>query len=121
MHTIRTAEDLARALDSPLDPELLSILRDHAERLAAYADFPFEELVTILIVEVGERLTEAHPVSVGAGWRDFSHSPEYVRFHVRWIEAVFVLSDDGFGLVLLVQQGERADPDLIAACEAEAG
>jgi hypothetical protein len=120
MHIIRTAWDLARALDSPLDPELRTILQSHADRLAAYADFAFEELATILVLEVGECLTEAYPVSVGAGGRDFSHSPEYVRFHVGWIEAVFVFSDDGFGLILLVEQGQNADPDLIAACEAEA-
>lgn len=121
MHIIRTAEDLARALDSPLDPELLTILRDHADRLAGYADFAFEELAIILVIQAGERLTEAHPVSVGAGGREFSHLPESVRFHARWIEVVFVLSDDGFGLILLVEQGENVDPDLIAACEAEAG
>ncbi len=120
MIVIRSAEALARALDSPLDPELLTILRYHTERLATYADFAFEELATILIIEAGEHLTEAHPVSVGAGGREFSHSPEYVRFYGGWIEAVFILADDGFGLVLLVEQGELADPDLIAACEAEA-
>lgn len=121
MHIIRSAEALARALDSPLDPELLAILRGHAERLADYADIAFEELAKMLVIEAGELLADAGEIQVGAGGGEFSHPPEFVRRHARWFEAVFILSDDGLGLVLIVEQGEGADPDLIAACESELG
>jgi hypothetical protein len=32
------------------------------------------------------------------------------------VEATFILSDDGFGLVLLVELAEWTDPLLMAAC-----
>lgn len=119
---IRTAEDLARALEAPLDPVLHTILECHAGRLSCYPDHAFDELALIVIVHAGERLPEACPVQVGGGGGKFSHFPEFVRCHAGvWLEAVFVLSDDGFGIVLLAQQGEGADPDLIAALEAEVG
>jgi hypothetical protein len=117
MHIIRTAEDLARALNSRIDPELHSILAGHAERLSAYPDFTFEELAMIVVVEVGDRLVNL--ALVGAGGGRFSPSPEYVLRHSRWFEAVFVLSDDGFGIILLAEQGEGADPEVIAAFETE--
>jgi hypothetical protein len=116
---IRTAEDMARALDSSLDPELHSILARHVERLSAYPDFQLEELAVVAILLPGDRLADTGIELVGAGGGRFSPSPEYVHRHARWSEAVFVLSDDGFGLILLMEQGEGADPDVIAACEAE--
>lgn len=121
MHIIRTAEALARALDSPLDPELLSILRRQAACLSGYVDFALEDLARILVIEAGERLADAGEPQVGERGGRFLLPPEFVCRHARWIEVVFILSDDGFGEVLLVEQGENADPDLIAACKTELG
>lgn len=118
MHLIRTAEDMARALDSPLDPELKAVLRAHTDRLEPYG--PLADLAHFLIAEPGDVLAEINIHCgfelVGGGAAVFATSPELVTMHRGWFEAVFVLSDDGFGLVLLAQRGDGIDPRLLAAC-----
>lgn len=59
MHYIRTAEAMVRVLDTPLEPELHTILSEHRERLAGYYDFRFEELAEFLIVERGDTLADS--------------------------------------------------------------
>ena len=117
MKVIRTAGDLARLLDTQLDPVLHNILTCHQGRLALYPDFTFEELALIIIVEAGDRLGPESPVQVRGGC--FTQPAEFIHDKTGWYDSAFILSDDGFGLVLIVQQGEGADRDLIAACEAE--
>lgn len=123
MFTIRTAENLARVLDSPLDPELKQLLRIIGDRLAAYADFPFEELAEVAIVEAGSTLdgfTSISGVSVlPAGAASFPIPVELIVRHSRWIEATFILSDDGFGLVLLIEVADTTDQALLTLCELE--
>ncbi|WP_230279779.1 hypothetical protein [Croceicoccus sp. Ery15] len=119
MHYIRTAEAMARVLDTQLEPELTKILSEHQERLAAYYDFPFEDLAEFLIVEGGETLADTE---AAYGRRlvesDTFIMPVELAFrHSRWIEVVFILSDDGFGLVLLAETGEGTDALLLSACQ----
>jgi hypothetical protein len=120
MFHIRTADDMARALDSPLDPELKQLLRDHAERLAEYDDYGLEEMAEFLIVEAGDtvellQITRDQPILTPEA-TDFAHPVELITRHQHWIEAVFILSDDGFGLVLLVEQSGNADAALLTVC-----
>ncbi|QNE05995.1 hypothetical protein [Croceicoccus marinus] len=119
MHYIRTAEAMARVLNSQLEPQLYTILTEHKERLAAYYDFPFEGLAEFLIVERVDTLAETENTY---GRRlvenDTFVMPVELAFrHTNWIEVIFILSDDGFGLVLLVETGEGADPLLLSACQ----
>lgn len=115
MIVIRTAEDMARALDSPLDPALQIALQGHATRLA---EWDLLDLAVLIIVQpsdtldalesvYGERLVDAST---------FVIVPELVSRHCDWIELVFILSDDGFGLVLFVSLERGADPFLETAC-----
>lgn len=117
---IRTAEDLARALDSPLHPELRQLLGNHAERLAGYPDFAFEELAEMIIVEAGESLdgicSIMGPALVTEGTADFTHPVELICRHDKYIEVVWILSDEGFGLVLLVELADNTDAALLALC-----
>lgn len=57
MILIRTAEDMAQALDSSLDPILKARLRRHSERLAEHEDFQPEELALFVIVQPGDTLS----------------------------------------------------------------
>ena len=119
MHYIRTAEAMARVLDTPLEPELHKILTEHRERLAGYYGFRFEELAEFLIVERGDTLADGEDTY---GRRlvenDTFVMPVELAFrHTAWIEVIFILSDDGFGLVLLVETGEGADPSFLSACQ----
>lgn len=122
MH-IRTAEDLARALDSPLRPELLELLGKHADRLAEYPDFAFDELAEIIVVEAGESLDGIRsimgPSIVTEGTADFTYPVELISQHDRYIEVVFILSDDGFGLILAIEIGDKTDAALLALCTRE--
>ncbi|ARU16576.1 hypothetical protein [Croceicoccus marinus] len=119
MHYIRTAEAMARVLDTQLEPKLHTILIEHQERLAAYYGFRFEELAEFLIVERGDTLAETEDsYSRRLVEHDAFIMPvELAIRHSRWIEVIFILSDDGFGLVLLVETGEGADPLLLSACQ----
>lgn len=123
MHIIRTAEALARALDSPLDPELKTLLAAQAERLAAYPDFAFEELAEIIVIEAGDAVdgvcSITGPSVVTDGAAAFTFEVELMLRHRGWIEATFILSDDGFGLVLLIEVASKTDTALLALCDRE--
>jgi hypothetical protein len=124
MIVIRTAEEMARALDSPLDPELRRILAEHWARLADY-DLPLSDLAEFLIAQPADTLAKLETASgmtliaFDDGRPLFALGPEIVEQHVGFLELVFILSDDGFGVVLLVSEREGMDPILKAACERE--
>ncbi|KRA82551.1 hypothetical protein [Altererythrobacter sp. Root672] len=118
MIVIRTAEEMDRALDSPLDPHLHQLLNGHLDRLSEYDDYELLELALFIVLQPSDTLTDlqnASPVRLvqGAGGKAaFATLPELVRQHSDWIELVFILSDDGFGLVLFLPKGIDLDPDL---------
>lgn len=118
MIVIRTAEEMVRALDSPLEPTLKQRLRDHWQRLSVWGDYELSELAVFLIVQSGDTLEQAEtafgqPLVLDSR---FCLLPELVEQHSGCIEVTFILSDDGFGLILLVQADHYADNDLIEAC-----
>ncbi|OAO01441.1 hypothetical protein A8B75_15005 [Sphingomonadales bacterium EhC05] len=50
------------------------------------------------------------------GHPDFTPSWEWVEKHNGWFEAVFIISDDGFGVNLFVQnEPEASDADSLRA------
>lgn len=115
MIVIRTAEDMARSLDSPLDPELLKLLQGHADRLT---EWDLQDLASFIIVQPGDNLgtvETAFGERLVEGGR-FAIEPELISRSRDWLELVFILSDDGFGLVLLANLGKNTDPLLVAAC-----
>jgi len=50
------------------------------------------------------------------GSPDFEPSWEWIMRHGGWFELVYVLSDDGFGWVVFIQDDEATDADLLAVC-----
>lgn len=120
MIVIRTAEDMARALDSPLDPELKVLLQSHWGRLSEYDGYALDDLALFIIIQPNDTLTaidEVAPRPIIGGGAAFAILPEIICEHARWIELVFILSDDGFGLVLLVPKDVVVDPILAAALQ----
>ena len=118
MIVIRTWEDMARALDSPLEPKLMHCLQGHLDRLSEWQeDYDLGDLVVIVIVQAGDALEQAESAICRPLVRDshFTLLPELIEPHGAWLEATFILSDDGFGLVLLAEQGPAAAPQLMAA------
>lgn len=123
MKHIRTAEDLACALDSPLHPELRQLIASHADRLAEYPDFSFKEMAEIVVVEAGETLhgicSVTGPAILTAGAVSLTFPVEMIVRHSHWIERTSVLDDFGFGCVLLIEIAPTSDTDLLAICERE--
>lgn len=118
MFVIRTAEEMARALDSPLEPTLKQRLQTHWDRLSEWDGYELSELAIFLIVQPPDTLEQAEAAFGQPLIRDsqFCFLPEQIDQHCGWIEVTFILSDDGFGLILLVQANPKTDCRLIAAC-----
>lgn len=115
MHMIRTAEALSRLLHKPPDENIRPIL----DRLNdTYAEFG-DEIADILILQAGDMLTD---VERDYGQRlvaegRFTFPVELIQQHTGWIEVLWVISDDGQGLVLMIQDDPRIDPELQSACQ----
>lgn len=123
MIVIRTAEEMARALASPPPADLACVLQEHVARLADCPGYTLADLALFVIVEPGDLLTEivaACPLGllkVGDGEAEFTLPAELGRIHAGWIELTFILSDDGFGLVLFVSKAAGTNSVLLTACE----
>lgn len=120
MDLIRTAEALARAIETPPDEQLRTLLADRAGSLTDYSEYDFSELAEILIVDAGDGLpdverTYGEPL-VAEGLLAFP--VESIVRHAGWYEALWIKSDEGFGLVLFVQDHPMTDAALLAACAA---
>lgn len=118
MIVIRTAEEMARALNSPLEPTLKDCLEVHWDRLSDWKDYELSELAVFLIVQPGDTLEQAEAAFGQPLIRDskFCFLSELIGQHGGWFEVTFILSDDGFGLILFVQVSPNTDLRLMAAC-----
>lgn len=99
MLVIRTAEELARAIEAAPDTKLRDLLTAHAERLAEYSEYDLSELAEFVIVQQGdtlEAIEEACQLRLMADGQ-FLSPVELIAEHTHWIEVTWILSDDGFG------------------------
>jgi hypothetical protein len=114
MLNIIDAEAMARALDSPVADSLRHVLRKRSEQLMADSDGEYDlgDLAHFIVIEPRDSVAE---IEIAAGYPVVT-SPafEWVADHGGWYEAVTILSDDGFGIVLLVPDGEGVDQSLLA-------
>jgi len=99
MHTITSSVAMAAFLAQPLDPTLRRILTDRVEQLAEYDGYDLGELAHFLLVQPGDTL---EAIEAALGFSLTTYDPETVTEHGGWVEAIFVVSDDGFGWVLLM-------------------
>ena len=132
MLSIRNGAALADALASSLDPILTNLLRQRRDQLQAHAFGDIGELAHFLIVQAGDDLAAierevglsllSNPVD-GSRYGEPGFEPfwEWIERHGGWFELTFILSDDGFGIVLFVEDHEGAPVDLLHLCRAYAG
>jgi hypothetical protein len=129
MLSIRSTAAMTRALDLPLDPILRAVLLTRMSQLTEYDHDDLGDLACFLIVQVGDTATQAEaelgfPIltSFVDGQRfgdpEFTPSWEWIEDHGGWFELVFVLTDDGFGWVLFIEDRAGVDPELLALCHA---
>jgi len=130
MLIIRNAAAIAQAVANPPDPQLGHLLQDRATQLAEYGT-DIGELACFIVVEPGDALPDVEaalglPITaslidgVAYGEDGFMPSWEWIADHGGWFEAVWVLSDDGYGHVLFVQDQEGVDPQLLSLCREQA-
>lgn len=113
MLIITDAAGLARALD----PAIRALLELRRDQLLA-DDLNIGEIVNWLIVEPCDTLAE---IETAAGFPITPDPPwEWVLDHNGIFEAPIVVSDDGFGIVLIVSDAKGVDPDLIRLLRCDA-
>jgi len=107
MLSIRNLADMARALASPLDPELRRLL-------ALRRDQTGVQDVHLIVVRPGDTLAQVEAeAGVSIYLEDDVPAFEWVERHRGWIEAVIVLNDDGFTVALFVPDRIDVDPELL--------
>lgn len=108
MLNINSSTALERVLSMPIDQTLKRLLALRREQLAEYDD----DLVSFLIVEAGDPIAA---ITASLGFSPFDEPCfEWVADHGGWLEAPVVFSDDGAGVVLIVQDRDGVDADLLA-------
>lgn len=118
MLNIADADALARALGTSLDPALARLLRLRRDQLLDGTAILFSEAAHFIVVEPPDtvkQLEEAagYPVVTDPAF-------EWVADHGGWLEAVTILSDDGFALVLFVPDDDAVDATLLQLLRGEA-
>jgi hypothetical protein len=117
---IYTEDELCRAIAAPPDPVVGSMLQTQAEALEAYEGYELAELAQFAMVQPNDT---TDTIEQSLGWQlldetgSFTRPAELISHQSGWYEVTFILSDDGFGLVLYVPKGERTDCRLLQACE----
>ncbi len=121
MISIRSSADLARVLNGCLEPHLRALLTLRRDQLIGDGGEDLGELVHFIVVRNGDTLaaveTEAgvalstNPIDGRRlGDPDFEPLFDLVRREHGFLEAIMILSDDGFAVVLLVPDTMTIDP-----------
>lgn len=121
MISIRSSADLARVLNGCLEPHLRTLLTLRRDQLIGDGDEDLGELAHFIIVRDGDTFAAVEAEAGVAlstnpidgrrlGNPDFEPLFEYVRRESGFLEAVMILNDDGFAVVLLVPDTITIDP-----------
>jgi len=127
MLSLRNTASILRAIQPPQEARLRSILDQRVIQLTEDGGGDIAEFANFLIVQAGDddqsvkaelgfSILENLVDGARYGDADFEPSWEWIMRHEGWFELVYVLSDDGFGWVVLVQNDEATDADLLAVC-----
>jgi hypothetical protein len=109
------------------DPELRSCIEKTISDLNGEDPCDHEVWGYFLIVEPGDTVQAINTqlgfsilcnrwTGVSFGHGGFTPSWEVMNAHAHWYELVFVLSDDGFGVVVFIPKTVGIDPELLAMC-----
>lgn len=117
MLNIASSAAMARVLASPIDDHLRRLLTLRRQQLSGHGDLG--DLAHFVVAEgpsdtiAAIEAAAAYPIITDASF-------EWVADHGGLFEAVTILSDDGFGIVLFVPDAQGIDPELIALCREQA-
>jgi len=121
MISIRSSADLARVLNGCLEPHLRALLTLRRDQLVGEGDENLGDLAHFIVVRNDDTLAAVEAEAGVAlstnpidgrrlGNPDFEPLFEYVRRENGFLEAVMILNDDGFAVVLLVPDTITIDP-----------
>lgn len=113
MFTINNSAEMAHLLSTITDATLKRILTDRVEQLAEYDGYDLGEMAHFLIVQPRDTL---NTIEAALGFSPITNPAEVITDHGGWIEAVFILSDDGFGWVVLVPDDPTLPLGLLEVC-----
>ncbi|WP_156874111.1 hypothetical protein [Sphingorhabdus lutea] len=109
------------------DNTLKHLLSLRQNQLTEWDGIDLSDLSHFLVIQPGDTAAEAeHELGWsllqnmvdGAcyGQPDFTPSWEWIEAHDGWYEFVFIISDDGFGINVFVENHPDTDSDLLAMC-----
>lgn len=127
MEIFKTAESIESAATHHPNAELRHLLSARIESLSDLLDeFPISDLMHVMVMETGDaaqslEATLSLPIftnGLGLDVSDAAFVPswEICEAHAHWYEITFVLSSDGFGVVVYVPK-TCTDATLLALCE----
>lgn len=114
MHIIRTWAELADWLAQPSDPDIASLLQRRRDELLDCGEL--NEIGTFAIVEPRDALAD---IELALGITiiiEGAPTWEWVMRHGSIFEAPIILSDSGWGYVLIVPNADGIDPKLLSLC-----
>lgn len=111
MHIIRT---WAQPALWSTDDDIGRLLQERRKQLAEYGDL--EQLGTFIIVQPGDTLQAIEQALGFPIVDDDSPNWEWIERHGSIFEAPIILTDDGFGHVLIIPDETTTDPHLLALC-----
>ena len=127
MHVLRDADSVQAFLATTPDPELHRLIADRLADLSDYDDMDLGDLVNFIVMEINDPVAVLDAAlgfailsnrfdATPYGTPGFTPSWDALTEHPAWFELVYVLSDDGFGLVVLIPKHPGVDAELIAMC-----
>lgn len=116
MITIRTTE----AVSGITEPAIQKLIHQRIAEITQGEPYDADVYGEFVIVEAGDCITDIEAVTccplVPAGDADFAPSFEWLVEWPTCYEAVFIFSDDGYGIDLLIPKTGGVDADLLAMC-----
>lgn len=115
MHCLRDADSIKDFLEASFHSDLHKLISERMTELAEYSDYDISELVNFLVVDPGDSLAIVEqelgfPIDyISNPWESFVN-------HQCWHEIIYVLRDDGFGLILLIPTQRLTDSRLSYLC-----
>lgn len=118
MHILIDSKTIEEGARSWPDCDVRKLLAAHVARLSEYEGHGLGELVRFIVFEHGDTVTDldaalGFPImtnrfdGIHYGEPNFSPSWEVAEEYSHWYELIFVLSDDGFGVVVFIPKNTQ--------------